>query len=266
MRAGDAPELPVTDVLRPLAREAGTLIQHLRSRAIAGQQRKADQTIVTEADRASERYLVDKLRVAYPTAAFVCEEGTREAVRAVERAPRVFVIDPLDGTGSFVADIVYWAVSIGSVVKHQPSAGVVYLPDLDQLYYTDGDQAYFNDSPARVAAGRPIDPTTIGMFPSSLSRLLKLKAYPGRIRSLGCASVHVAMVASGQAQFGIVKANIWDIAAAMAVLRVAGGVMRYASGRPIDLRELYDGRMMPEYGVFAADEATWKAVQKMMGY
>ena len=87
-------------------------------------ERKPDRTLVTEADRAVEAFVVAELRDRWPEVGIVAEEGT---VRA-PAGESSFVVDPIDGTAVFVAGLPTWCVCIGLMHAGCPRAGVVHLP------------------------------------------------------------------------------------------------------------------------------------------
>jgi len=110
----------------PVARRAADLVRELRARGVADVDTKSTATdLVTAADRAAERLIVDLLREARPTDLFLGEESG--AHRAVDAAPTGvrWVIDPIDGTVNYVYGLPHYAVSIAAEVGGVAVAGVV---------------------------------------------------------------------------------------------------------------------------------------------
>jgi 3'-phosphoadenosine 5'-phosphosulfate (PAPS) 3'-phosphatase len=116
----------------PIAMEAGALLREFYARGVATEY-KTDVDIVTEADRTSEKLLLDRLGEAFPEHGVFGEEGTRERLDAEYR----WYIDPLDGTTNFAHGFPVFCVSMG--LERRPAglaedadgelvAGVIYDP------------------------------------------------------------------------------------------------------------------------------------------
>src|SRR5262249_17965162 len=88
---------------------------------------------VTDADLAADRILHEMLLGARPEYGWLSEE-TRDSPERLGRE-RLWVVDPIDGTNSFVLGIPEFAVSIGLVDRGRPVIGVVYNPATDELYH-----------------------------------------------------------------------------------------------------------------------------------
>lgn len=117
---------------------------------------KANETPVTEADLAVNRFLEDRLRTARPDYGWLSEESDDDAARL--SADRLFVVDPIDGTRAFVAGETSWAHSIAVVERGVPIAAVVYLPMKDRLYgAAAGSGATCNGTPIRANQRHEID-------------------------------------------------------------------------------------------------------------
>ena len=113
--------------------EAGSLADSfLADRSKLSLEFKGPQDFVTEADRAVERLIVQRLSAAFPEDALVGEEGFGNTTTINSDA--VWVIDPIDGTANFVQGRNEWCVSIGLLYQNRPALGVVYHPSSDELY------------------------------------------------------------------------------------------------------------------------------------
>src|SRR6266850_3559918 len=113
-----------------LAREASDIInRHFKGSFTV--ERKADNSLVTKADREGEAYLRAAIGQAFPDDGILGEE---EAER-IGRSKRRWIIDPLDGTYSFVHGVPLYGVLVGLEIKGEPSLGVVNLPALDEIVY-----------------------------------------------------------------------------------------------------------------------------------
>jgi myo-inositol-1(or 4)-monophosphatase len=113
------------------AREAGALAQTLRRQGLTTEYKSGDNSPVTNADLAADRLLTERLRAARPDYGWLSEETVDDADRLTRR--RVFVVDPIDGTRSYLKDRPFWSVSIAVVEGDLSVAGAVFAPDLDQM-------------------------------------------------------------------------------------------------------------------------------------
>ena len=114
--------LPSRTELEAIATRAGELaLRHFRH---VKPERKADRTLVTAADREVEALLVAELGRALPDAGIIGEEGAAR----VGSGPYRIVLDPIDGTASFVAGLATWCICIGILEGTRPAAGVVHAP------------------------------------------------------------------------------------------------------------------------------------------
>ena len=114
--------LPSRIELEAIAERAGRIaLGHFRRVA---PERKADRTLVTAADREVEAELTAALGALLPDAGIIGEEGAARA----GNGPYRIVLDPIDGTASFVAGLPTWCVCVGIPEGARPVAGVVHLP------------------------------------------------------------------------------------------------------------------------------------------
>lgn len=225
--------------IEDIARRAGDIaLRHFRRVAV---ERKADHTVVTLADREVETFLTAELAAAFPEAGMLGEEG---AVR-VATGPYRFVVDPIDGTSSFVAGLPTWCVCVGLVRDDVPVAGVVHVPCSGELYSADEDGAWWNGERLPLLGGRPVRGDPFILVHSTVHRRYEI-AWPGKLRSLGSTAYHAVLVARGAARAALLgNAHIWDLAAAGAVLGPVGGRYEYLAGGEVALAALADGRRAP---------------------
>src|SRR5687768_18577104 len=109
------------------ARAAGALIRE--HYGTVERQTKRGEEAVTDADRASQRLIIERLAARFPDDGFIGEEnddGSAITNRPPTRGNRVWVIDPIDGTNNFVARLGNFAVCIGRLDAGVPVLGVVY--------------------------------------------------------------------------------------------------------------------------------------------
>ena len=192
---------------------------------------KPDLTPVSDADRAVEQELRRLLASRRPADAVLGEEYGLDG-----DGPRRWVIDPIDGTKSFVRGVPVWATLIGLQVDGQVTTGVVSAPGLGRRWWASrGAGAFGGDS---LAAARPLRVSSISRLAdaslsfSSLSGwedagrldgLLDLTRRVWRTRAYGDFWSHL-LVAEGAVDISCEpEVNLWDLAALQVVVEEAGG-------------------------------------------
>lgn len=194
---------------------------------------KADDTPVTEADRAVERFLRTELAARHPDDAI---EGEEEAARP-GRSGRRWIIDPIDGTRSFTAGVPLYANLLALVVGDEPVVGVIHLPALGEtVAAARGRGCWVNGRRARVAdrwaglAGTMV--MTSGVDTWDPAALARLAAAGGHLRTWGDAYGY-ALVATGRVAAMVDPvAALWDLAPMPVILAEAGGRFTSVDGAP----------------------------------
>lgn len=149
-----------------------------------------------------------------------------------------WIVDPLDGSLNWLRNIPFFSISIGLFRGTDPILGVVLNLDRDELSYgVVGLGAWLNDSPIRVSGVRKKDEAVLCTgFPSSYnfraSRDKSLESVYSeylKIRMFGSAAMSLAYIASGVADvYWEENVKIWDVAAGIALVRAAGGSVRFS--------------------------------------
>lgn len=196
---------------------------------------KEDDSPVTVADRETEQLIRKHIRERYPEHGIIGEEYGR----VNEESEIQWVLDPIDGTKSFIHGVPLYTTLIGIMIKNEPVAGVIYAPALDELCAAGkGLGVTFNGSPCRVSeTKKPEDATFLvteidrfrlcGMQKEFQELLSATKLH----RTWGDAYGHM-LVATGRADIMFDPLlNIWDAAALQPVIREAGGVFADTSGK-----------------------------------
>src|SRR5689334_18492315 len=130
-----------------IAREAGALLATYFERRV-GFELKGEFDLVTEADRASERLVVERLRTHFPSHAIVAEEGGGHEATSEYR----WFVDPLDGTTNFAHGFPVFNVTLGLERGGEPIAGVVYDPIRQEMFTAErGAGAYLNNRRIKVS-------------------------------------------------------------------------------------------------------------------
>lgn len=215
------------------ARAAGReVMKHFRG---GGEVRykSADQP-VTEADLAADRLLRETLLGERPEYGWLSEE-TADSPERLGRE-RVWLVDPIDGTRSFVDGVAEFAVSVGLAVEGQAVVGVVYNPASDELYHAVlGGGAFRNGVPIRVSGS----PAALPVALASRSEIRRGEFEPLRgeweVRPFGSTTCKMVRVADGSADLFLSRGpkSEWDVCAADLVVREAGGGVTDAEGREL---------------------------------
>lgn len=105
--------------------------------------------LVTEYDRRIEQFLMNEITKIYPEHKFVAEETS--ANNLLSDAP-TWIIDPIDGTNSFVHGLPFFAISVAMSLKKQLVIGIVYNPILNEMYTARlGAGSFLNDKPIKCS-------------------------------------------------------------------------------------------------------------------
>ncbi len=225
-----------------IAQAAGEVIlgYHQTDVAVA---RKADASPVTAADHAANHLIVRELQELAPEIPIISEEGETHVLP--ENPERFWLVDPLDGTKSFLRGEAEFTVNIGLVTRHgngyYPSMGVIYLPVTRQLYAgSEAGDAWRqdHDGPRRPIYTRPAPPAGMTAVVSLSHRDRKTDAFLAELsiseRVAAASSLKFCRVAEGAAdiypRFG--PTMEWDTAAGHAIVLAAGGRVETPQGDP----------------------------------
>jgi myo-inositol-1(or 4)-monophosphatase len=197
--------------------------------------KSADQP-VTVADLAADRILRERLVGARPDYGWLSEESAASPDRLQRR--RLWVVDPIDGTNSFVEGIPEFVISVGLVEDESPVLGILLNPITGELYHAlRGGGAFRNDSPITVAPRPPAGerPRLVASrWEAGLGEFNGLRA-EWDIQLLGSTAYRMARVAEGAAHafFSRSQKNEWDVCAATLLVHEAGGCVTQSSGSPL---------------------------------
>ncbi len=179
---------------------------------------------VTEADIAIDHLMRSELLGARKGYGYLSEESKDDGSRL--RAPRTFIVDPIDGTRAFVAGATDWTIPIAVVENGRPIASVLFVPARREIYHAErGGGAFRNGKPIAVSRREQFDGATMAVS----RRFLQLAGADTRIRikSVFHASLayRLARVADGRLDGVAIKPNAqdWDLAAADLLVHEAGG-------------------------------------------
>jgi histidinol-phosphatase len=221
------------------ARAASEVIQKLYRSNLAVQI-KADRSPVTVADVQAEQAIRAVLEQRFPSYGFYGEETGQHAMDA----ENLWLVDPIDGTKSFVRDCPFFSTQIALRRAGRLVLGVSCAPAYGELAWAEeGGGAFLDGKPIRVSAvadvGAAILSTgnlkTLAASASGWSRFGQLVGRVNRLRGYGD-FVHYHLLARG-ALDAVVESdvNILDIAALTVIVREAGGTFTELDGGDVDL-------------------------------
>jgi histidinol-phosphatase len=200
---------------------------------------KADKTPVTEADVETERVIRGIIEARFPGHGFYGEETGSRALDA----EYLWLVDPIDGTKSFVREYPMFSTQIALMHRGRCVVGVSSAPAYGELAYAEaGAGAWLDGDPIRVSAVDTIEAATLSS--GNLKTLAtgphwaafgRLVGRLNRIRGYGD-FLHYHLLASGKID-AVVESdvNILDIAACAVIVETAGGRVTDLDGRPLTL-------------------------------
>jgi myo-inositol-1(or 4)-monophosphatase len=216
-----------------LARSAGKILLASYER-VETIDYKSKRDVVTDADYASERLVIDAIRQRYPGDAILAEESGEHAGVLRDDGQnngRTWVIDPLDGTVNYANGIPFYCVSIGLVVDDRPSVGVILDPARGDLYTATVDgPACLNGEPVAASTKQTLSDYVVSLAVigrGGLSRERRIAPQIRIHRRMGSAALALAYVANGRFDAFVQNGGLspWDVAAAGLIAERAGAVV-----------------------------------------
>ena len=195
--------------------------------------------LVTEADHASEKAILDVIRSEYPDHYILSEETGKLA----QESPYKWIVDPIDGTVNFANGIPINCVSIALEKDGEVIMGCVLNPHLNELFFAEkGKGATLNEHPIQVSdqakvlhsclvTGFPYTYLDMENGPVDVFARLVRSGIP--VRRLGSAAIDLCWVAAGRFDgFYEHKLEAWDSAAGFLIVEEAGGRVTHIDGTP----------------------------------
>ena len=215
-------------VCETAARRAGALVME-RFRSDVEVSLKGRANVVTDADLASERLILDYVGAEYPEFGILSEESAPVA----GSSPYTWVVDPIDGTRNFAEGIPHFCVVVAIAEGSDVVAGVTYDPVRDEMFAAQrGRGATLNGEPMRVSDRQQIDESVLGFdlgYNFDQAKLLlelaggiwpQVQAY----RLMGSSALSLAYAACGRIDLYFHHSlSAWDIASGILLAQEAGG-------------------------------------------
>ncbi len=224
-----------------IAREAGALLANYFERRVS-YELKGEFDLVTEADRASEKLVVERLRSYFPAHNIVAEEGGGHESSSEYR----WYVDPLDGTTNFAHGFPMFSVTLGLEQAGELICGCIFDPVRQEMFTAErGSGAYLNNRRIRVSRATRVEDSLVATgFPSrkrhqniNVHFYYQMAMDSHGVRRAGSAALDLAYVAAGRLdafwEFGL---NPWDMAAGVLLVDEAGGKTSDMNGGPVKVR------------------------------
>ena len=233
------------------ARGAGEIVRQLY-----GQDHQVEHKgvidLVTEADKRSEAYIIDRILTQFPDHGIMAEESGEQRLDNGQR----WYIDPLDGTNNYAHDLPIFCVSIAYAENGRVEMGVIYDPMQDECFYAErGKGCFLNGRQLKISKTTDlIESMLVTGFPyniqstsnTNLENFAKFAMLTQGVRRLGSAALDIAYVAAGRFDgYWEIGIKPWDIAAGTVMVEEAGGLITDLQGNP--------DYMKPPYAILTAN-------------
>jgi myo-inositol-1(or 4)-monophosphatase len=227
--SGDLAAAEAARALEAAVVEAGKLALSMLNKGVKSWKKEFDSP-VTDADIAVDALLRERLRAVAPAYGWQSEESAGQFDHAHRRR---WVVDPIDGTRSFIKKLPDWSIAAALVEQGRPIVAVVHAPMTDETFVAvAGSGATRNGTPIAASTTTSLSLARITGPRSTIDALLKtgtrFEVVP-RIHSL---ALRFARVASGEVDVALASARSrdWDLAAADLLVHEAGGVLSTDAG------------------------------------
>ncbi|RYV03694.1 3'(2'),5'-bisphosphate nucleotidase [Shewanella sp. OPT22] len=252
-----------------IATQAGQAIKEIYLSGRFEKQVKQDETPVTSADLAAHQIICDGLTKLTPNIPILSEEAANIPFSEREQWEQYWLVDPLDGTGEFIAGSGDFSVLVALVQNNKPIMGIVHVPMTENSYYAISGQGAFkrengedsrihteqqewhDNLPLRVAVSRRQDPQSV----------LKLfdDVHVYELIRLGGAALKSCLVAEGQAHcyVRVGPTGEWDTGAAQVIIEEAGGKVMDINLQPLTYNER-ETLENPDFIVVGQPQMNWE--------
>jgi len=224
------------EVAEKAAREAGeVLIENLGK--VKEIEFKAKNSLVTEVDKLSEEIIINSIKKRFPSHDFFAEESGRDS----ENSDYLWLIDPIDGTTNYAHAYPFFSISIALEIKGEVKVGLVYDPVKDEMFTAEeGKGAFLNGKAITVSKSDAIEHSNVctgfmhdseWMVEANIKHFGNFIRRARAVRRDGSAALDLCYVACGRFDgFWELGLNPWDTAAAVLILKEAGGLVTKFTG------------------------------------
>ncbi len=231
----------IIEGIKAIAREAGEIMigaEHSRIMEKSGHA-----NFCTETDEKIQSFLIEKLKVVVPEAAFLGEEDGQDVFTSKMKEGYCFVLDPIDGTSNFIYSYRPSVVSIGLLKDGKPFIGVVYNPYDDMMFSAEAGKGAYMNGEKILSAETPLSESlaVFGTAPyytelqeKTFEIAKKLLPLCVDLRRSGTAAWDMCCVALGRCNLYFeLKIQLWDYAAAALIAQEAGCTVTDVEEKPL---------------------------------
>lgn len=259
-----------TDVAH-IARQAGALIMRLYDMHEYQTYEKADDSPVTSADMAANKFIIEALESLTPEIPILSEESGHVDFNQRKHWPRYWLIDPIDGTQEFIARSGDFAVNIALVEGNKPVLGIIYWPAGDTLYKgIAGVGAFKQDAQGETAIQvRKLDDPSSDPLIIAISRRQPQERVSRRMSGerkvkplpAGSCSLKACFIAEGKADcfLRVGPTGEWDTAASQVIVHEAGGRIVSEDFAPLTYNETI-GLGNPNFLILGDPAVVWEDI------
>jgi myo-inositol-1(or 4)-monophosphatase len=241
------------DVATEAALSGGAVLQSFLGKLEQIEEKGRPGDLVTEADKAAEKVVLEVLQRHLPDHSILAEESGQWGDRSAEY---LWAVDPLDGTTNYAHQYPAFAVSIGLLIHGVPQVGVIFDPVRQELFRAaTGLGASRNRQPIQVSTPAELEKSLLvsgfaydrrQTTDNNYAEFCYLTHLTQGVRRSGSASLDLAAVACGRLD-GYWERGLspWDLAAGVVIVQEAGGLVTAYDGGPFDWRS---GRILATNG------------------
>ncbi len=186
-------------------------------------------SLVSQADRKSEEFILAELIKKFPTHGVYSEE----IGWANEKKDYTWYVDPLDGTSNFLRNIPLWGISMGLLYKDEPILGVLHFPALKLTVYAEKGQGAFANGKKIHVSTRVLKQALFysgGRFKPAMQLNMDIANSVGLVKIVDASSFELAQIAMGDAELYELGNVPHDVAAGIVIVREAGGEVTAETG------------------------------------
>lgn len=222
---------------------------------------KTDDSPLTTADLASDKYITTALEKLTPNIPILSEESAKLPFSERSQWETYWLIDPLDGTKSFVQKTGEFCTCIALIHQHKPILGVIHGPIVNKTYYASQDNGAFVEGEKIQVRDLPAEPTVCA------SRLHASRGLEGYLEKIGTcqllsmsSALKVCLIAEGKVDLypRLGLTSEWDTAAAQCILEQAGGQLTTTDMQPMRYNTK-DSLLNPHFFAFGKNSKDWSA-------
>lgn len=249
-------------VARQAAIEAGELLLGLFRKPVASRFKRGD-SMVSDADHAAEKLILERITRAFPGDSILAEEGG--LVRSGDTG-WCWTLDPLDGTQNFLAGVPLFSVAMAVFHGAVPAVALIHDPVRQETYTALKGRGARRDGAALAAVTEPLGPSSLIAVRHRFLRREADRIYdllPTRkFRSFGSMSLELAYAAQGTVDLVLAnRPHLWDVAPGGLLVEEAGGAVRGFDGEAVfPLPEEIGGAAEHRYRIVAGGLAAVESV------